>query len=400
MSNIENLPQIYSVNKLVTPRPRLFYLDWLRVIVILNLIPFHVAWMMVFIPGFSNIAENSVATQLLSLYVALIAPLHMPLLFAISGYSAAITLQKKSTVSYLKERLQRLILPLISFMFLLSPILNYFWPSEIQDRNLKHFIFEYIPYFILTIFNGYGGAPRWEHLWFVGYLFLFTLISLPLFLYLKNVKAHLIVSKVIYYYIGIIIPWLLFSTTFIIGCFWTFSPPYNVFGDLAYFSYNLLAFIIGYIICMDKKITDIIDRNLRWWILIWSISTVIIVVILSAGFPIAFSTPTPTLSAQYCVYSLLAGLNTWSWLAAILGLAKKYLSFSNPFLSYMSRSSYMYYILHLVVLVIVGYFTPRPQGVFSEFLVLSILTLALTAICYEFVVKRLAIVRLLFGIKA
>ena len=99
MSNIENLPQIYSVNKLVTPRPRLFYLDWLRVIVILNLIPFHVAWMMVFIPGFSNIAENSVATQLLSLYVALIAPLHMPLLFAISGYSAAITLQKKSTVS-------------------------------------------------------------------------------------------------------------------------------------------------------------------------------------------------------------------------------------------------------------------------------------------------------------
>ncbi|NEO76945.1 acyltransferase family protein [Moorena sp. SIO4G3] len=399
MSSLEILPKSSSGNKLVTPPPRLFYLDWLRVIVILNLIPFHVAWMMVVVPGFSNIPENSVASQLFSLYLALIAPLHMPLLFAISGYSAAIALQKKSTVSYLRERLQRLILPLISFIFLLSPILTYFFPSDLQERNLKHFIFEFIPYFILTAFNGYSGAPRWAHLWFVGYLFLFTLISLPLFLYWKNSNALVTVSNVISSYVGMFIPSLLFSTTFILGCFWPFFSL-NMFGDLAYFSYNLLAFIIGYIICMDKKNTDIIDCNLRLWIGIWSISTLIIVVMISADFPTIFYRPTPTLSGQYCVYSLLAGLNTWSGLAAILGLAKKYLCFSNRFLSYMSRSSYMYYILHLVVLVTVGYFTPRPQGVFSEFLVLSILTLALTALCYEFIVKRLAIVRLLFGIKA
>lgn len=80
-------------------RQRYFHLDWLRVILILNLIPFHVAWMMLFVPGFSNIPDNSVWAELLSIYVKLITPLHMPLLFAISGYSSAIALQKKTTLS-------------------------------------------------------------------------------------------------------------------------------------------------------------------------------------------------------------------------------------------------------------------------------------------------------------
>lgn len=399
MSIIENSSQSSTVNELVTAPPRLFYLDWVRVIVILNLIPFHVAFMMVFVPGFSNIADNSVANNLLNLYVALIAPLHMPLLFAISGYNSAIALQKKSTVSYLRERLQRLILPLISFIFLLSPIFHYFWPTAIQERNLKHFLFEFIPDFLPTVLNGNSGAPRWVHLWFVGYLFLFTLICLPLFLYLKNSNAHLTVSKLISSSVGMFIPSLLFSTTFILGCFWPFAPPYNVLGDVAYFSYNMLAFIIGYIIFFDENMTDIIDYHWQLWMFIFSISTVIRVVIIIAGFPTMFSNQTPTLSGQYCVYSLLAGLNTWSGIAAILGLAKKYLCFSNSFLSYMSRGSYMYYILHLVVLVIVSYFTPRPKAVFSEFFVLSILTFALTALCYEFIAKRLVIVRLIFGIK-
>ena len=219
-----------------------------------------------------------------------------------------------------------------------------------------------------------------------------------MFLYWKNSNRLVKVSNVISSYVGMFIPSLLFSTTFILGCFWPFFSL-NLFGDLAYFSYNFLAFIIGYIICINKKTTDIIDCNLRLWIGIWSISTVIIVVMIITDFPTAFSRPTPTLSGEYCIYSVLAGLNTWSGLAAILGLAKKYLCFSNSFISYMTRGSYMYYILHLVFLVIVGYFTPRPQGVFSEFLVLSILTLVLTALCYELLFKRLAILRLLFGIK-
>ena len=353
---------------------------------------------MVYVPGFSNIPENSVWTDLLRIYVRLIFPLHMPLLFAISGYSSAIALQKKTTISFLRERLKRLILPLASFMLLLGPILYYFAPSAIKERNFDNFILKFVPYCWSTLFNDeIFGSPRWAHLWFVAYLFVFTLISLPLFLYWKNPKVRLPIIKVLSSPLGMFMPALLFAGTVTLACIWSFPVPHNVFNDLAYFSYNLIAFLLGYIIYLDKRMADVIDNHLRLWIYLWSLSTVLMVAILPGDFAAVFFNP--IFSGKYFVYSLLAGLNIWSWLLATLGIARKYLSFSNRFLSYMSRASYHYFILHLVVLFVVGYFTPRPEGVIAEFVLLTFLTFVGTEVCYEFIFKRIAILRFLFGLK-
>ena len=37
---------------------------------------------------------------------------------------------------------------------------------------------------------------------------------------------------------------------------------------------------------------------------------------------------------KYALYSLISGLNTWCWVAAVLGLAERSLSFTNKFLKY------------------------------------------------------------------
>jgi len=39
---------------------RRYELDWLRVLVILNLIPFHAAWIMMFVLDFSKIPQDSI----------------------------------------------------------------------------------------------------------------------------------------------------------------------------------------------------------------------------------------------------------------------------------------------------------------------------------------------------
>ena len=397
MSGMEKSFNYSSGSELVTTQPRHFYLDWLRVIVILNLIPFHVAWMMIFVPGFADIPPHSIVAKGLSMYMNVIAGMHMPLLFLISGYSSAVALQKKTTILYLRERLQRLILPLISFILLLSPVFHYFWPNAIPEYSFNHFIFKFLPNFLTTAFNGNGGVPRWAHLWFVGYLSLFTLISLPLFLSWKNSLALGKITKLFSTPVGIFIPILLFTFTSTLGLIWPIAPPNNLLGDWAYVSYNLIAFLLGYIIFLDKKIEYKINKYLRLWLFFWSI-VIVIILALNIDFITVFSTP--TFNGKFFLCCLLLGSNTWFGIAATLGLAKKYLCFSNAFLSYMSRGSYMYYILHLVVLVIVGRFTPRPEGVFSEFLLLSFLTLAWTAFVYECIFKRLAILRWLFGIKS
>lgn len=104
---------------------RRYDFDWLRLIIIINLIPFHVAWLMVFVNGFSEISKDTIYVKFLFLYFVQIAPIHMPLLFLISGYATAVSLKSRSINGYIQARTTRLLIPLVSYIILLRPIQNY-----------------------------------------------------------------------------------------------------------------------------------------------------------------------------------------------------------------------------------------------------------------------------------
>ena len=94
-----------------------------------------------------------------------------------------------------------------------------------------------------------------------------------------------------------------------------------------------------------------------------------------------------------------AGMNTWFWVIALLSLARRRLSFSNRFLGYFNRISYPFYIFHLVVISVAGYFITRLRlGTFPEFLVLCVSSFLITVLCCE-LVKRTPVTRFLLGIK-
>ena len=132
--------------------------DWIRTIVILNLIPFHAAWLIISVPGFSQVPKDTVVAGILGLYLILITPLHMPLLFTLAGYSSAASLEKRaSLIIYLRERSQRLLIPLLTFMLILCPLLSYYWPTYQGERNLFHYLFRFWPY-MLTIVHYNPGT--------------------------------------------------------------------------------------------------------------------------------------------------------------------------------------------------------------------------------------------------
>jgi len=56
------------------------------------------------------------------------------------------------------------------------------------------------------------------------------------------------------------------------------------------------------------------------------------------------------------LYSVFLGLHTWCWILTLLALAKKFLSGTNRFLKYASGASYPFYILHFVLMLIIGYY--------------------------------------------
>jgi peptidoglycan/LPS O-acetylase OafA/YrhL len=139
-----------------------------------------------------------------------------------------------------------------------------------------------------------------------------------------------------------------------------------------------------------------VDRHLRISLLLAIVSTVF-VLMMRFEMP-SFSRPAYT--PRYMLYSVFLGLHTWCWILAVLALAKKFLSGTNRFLKYASRASYPFYILHFVLMLIIGYYVMQWHLVLTaEFAILSVLTFAATLGSYELLVKRTKVTRFLFGMK-
>ena len=67
---------------------------------------------------------------------------------------------------------------------------------------------------------------------------------------------------------------------------------------------------------------------------------------------------------------------------------------------YLSEASYPFYILHMPVNTIVGYFVIQwPVTIAVKFLVINVLTILATYVVYEVAIKRIGVMRFLFGMK-
>jgi peptidoglycan/LPS O-acetylase OafA/YrhL len=98
--------------------------------------------------------------------------------------------------------------------------------------------------------------------------------------------------------------------------------------------------------------------------------------------------------------SVYANLFTWAWLMTFLGFGRQFLSFGNKLLAWARDASYPVYILHQTVIIVIAYFVIRqPWSPWMKYWVVLVATLATSVALYEFLLRRFAITRLLFGIK-
>jgi hypothetical protein len=379
--------------------PRRHDLDWLRVLVILNLIPFHVAWLMTYIAGFSLIPQDSFSALVLKYYVAFINRWHMPLLFFISGVGVCLALSYRSIGEYIQERLKRLLIPLVFHMLLLHPILAYYWPAYPGEKNLTDYLFNFWPFCLKVIHYSATGGPGWSHMWFVAYLLIFSFLLLPLFLRLKQQSGVNRIAKVAAFFNRKGAIFLLAFPLVIIHATIAVKFPmyqYNLYSDWGFFCYNLTAFIYGFVISLNDRFWHSIDQHC-WIALLLGILCSPFVMVMRSEVP-TFSAPAFT--TEYMLYSILFGFNTWFWMVALLGIARQFLSFRNGFLNYFNAASYPFYIIHLTTMPAIGYYvTLWYMDVVTEFLIISFLSLAITIASYELLIKRIPVMRFAFGMK-
>jgi surface polysaccharide O-acyltransferase-like enzyme len=139
-------------------------LDWLRLIAILILLFFHTG---MWFNTWGWHVKNSETSVAFNYWMVWLHYWRMPLLLFISGAGTYMALGKRTPGQFLKERRNRLLVPLVFGMFVVVPPQIYY--EHILDYNsyweFYKTVFQFVPY--------PRGSFSWHHLWFILYLFLF-----------------------------------------------------------------------------------------------------------------------------------------------------------------------------------------------------------------------------------
>ena len=166
---------------------RLHYLDWLRMLAILGVFLFHAVRPFDIFPWEIKNAEPSI---LAILFIAFFYPWGMPLFFFMSGAASWFALLRRTGRQFVRERVMRLLIPFIIGSLLLSPLQLYFqWNHRLQTGEFSGTLLEFFQYREISIGPQVFGWAGY-HLWFLSFLFAFSLIALPLFQWLKKDYGH------------------------------------------------------------------------------------------------------------------------------------------------------------------------------------------------------------------
>jgi surface polysaccharide O-acyltransferase-like enzyme len=175
-------------------------------------------------------------------------------------------------------------------------------------------------------------------------------------------------------------------------------PRYLGWADFAYW---LIFFLIGYILPADERFTQTIKIN-SWVSLATGVvaTALLFYLVFKLGYFEAWERH-PSYTAGYLGYQALRSVNTWCWIAFLLAMGAKFLSFSNKALSYCSEAVLPFYILHQTVILAIGFFIVQWRfGIVLKYVIISSSSLVLIMATYELFIRRVKVIRFLFGMKA
>ena len=284
--------------------------------------------------GIKDPESNNILTDFL---VLLIHSFRMPIFFFVAGFFGSMLFYERGTIQMLKNRILRIVCPFIIFLFILSPIVSFFFSytnaSFLQEENALAILNQSFSSSIVFL-------PRTTaHLWFLYYLIYITLISVLLgFLFKKlgKFKKHvtLIFNLIIQKPLTRV---LLFSSfTFVILTFLGTSmvnastslvPDVNTF--VFYFSF----YTVGWILFKSKKHLESFMKY------DWQSSILGIFLVITQGLLIQYSDMDLSLKSNSEVLVVFNSLIVWLFIFGITGLFIRYSSKYSKRMRYISDSS-------------------------------------------------------------
>lgn len=374
---------------------RLYGLDWLRIGAFGLLIFYHIG--MFFVPWDWHI-KTAAPVEWLELAMLAVNPWRLSLLFLISGTASAFLLAKLSRPgSFARSRTARLLIPLLAGMILFVP------PQPWVELTVQHgygqgyWRFWSTDYFRFGKLNGLD-LPTWNHLWFVAYLWVYTMIlalaaaALP-----DRVKTALLrgCEALLGGWRILVLPILLLWGLRVI-LFPLFPETHALVDDWYNHASYGLVFAIGLAVACSVRIREAFV-TVRWPALALAVIGYSGVI----AFNLAFPDDGPEPSEALLALARLAGrTEAWGAIAALVGFALNWRVGDGPARRYLTEAIFPYYIAHQTIIVLVAFWL-RPFGLGNgaTFAVLVLTTVIGCALSHE-LARRSGPLRPLFGLKA
>ncbi len=367
-------------------------LDWVRVCAFALLVIYHVG--MYYVSWDWHVKSPQASHAIEPLMVAT-APWRLSLLFMVSGVATAFLLAR-GEAGFLGSRSWRLLLPLLFGMLVIVPPQSYF---ELVEK--AGYADGYGAFYGRYLSKGFCkqpdrclDTPTWNHLWFVAYLWAYTVVLWALHRLLPATLARLgaLVQR------ALTGPGLLLWPAAVlvalrIALIDRFESTHALVDDWYNHAQYFGVFLLGYLIA---RATPVWDRfaALRWTALALSVGAYAFLAVYFSHYD-ELAPPPALKQLQRGVW----GLMQWTSIAAVLGFARRHAPGDSPALRYLSQAVFPVYILHQTLIVVLAHelktwgLAPRVEGP-----LLIVATLALCFAGYE-LVRRVGWLRPLFGLR-
>jgi len=165
----------------MTTNSRRYDIDALRFLVFSLLIVYHTA--MLYLDGAAFHMKSSYLTETLNFPMVFINRWRMEIVFLISGVSCAMTTQT-SRGAFLWCRIKRLLLPLLFGVLVVVPVQPYCEgvSNGLVEPGYGQFLLHYFGGYAwpADAFTGWKTSFTWNHLWYLVYLLLYTIVLVAL----------------------------------------------------------------------------------------------------------------------------------------------------------------------------------------------------------------------------
>jgi glucan biosynthesis protein C len=371
---------------------RRYDVDWLRVLGMMVVFLFHNTR---FFDTDGWHVKSSRTAPVATVIVVFAVQWMMPLFFIVSGIGAYHGLAHRGWRQYLVSRVKRLVVPLVFGIFVIIA------PWQVYLERVSHgqyagSFWSWYPHYFEGWF-GLGGNFAWMgvHLWYLEFLFLFSVIALPLFLLLQSRPGDRLVAALSR---AMTVPGLIFLLAIPIAVmeFIANSPALKggLLSQRGFGGWSLLPyfaiFIIGFLLAGREEMARAMERH-RFIALAVALLTFV------AAY-IAFQQH--SLPESSIAFATLRGLFCWAFLIAFCGFASRHLRFSNGFLKYANEAVLPFYILHQTIILTVGYYVLRlDTRLWLEYLIIATISFLVIMALYELFIRRVNVLRFLFGLK-